>query len=86
MSHLRLHSLDETSADALAPIPFPSASTHASHSAADFARNQSQNAQQLTSDIERSLDDVQRRLDDVKNQLDGAFHLPINDDWPPSAA
>lgn len=94
MSELRLRLIDDDrpdpAADAPAPIPFPSPPRDEGSLSSGGAGYEQEAAEdravRLAQQIERSLDDVQRRLDHVKDQLDGAFHLPTEDDLPPSAA
>lgn len=78
MHKLRLRIPEDPKADD--PIPFPDL--------ARFAREDTARPGdlKLTESIDAAFERVQRELDDLSEEIDRAYHLPVGDDWPPSAA
>jgi len=78
MPDLRLRKPDER--QALDPIPFPDLNRFARHDEARPADLR------LSERIDEAFARVQHDLDSLSEEVDRVFHLPENDDWPPSAA
>jgi len=78
MHKLRLRIPEERKADD--PIPFPDLARFARGDAARPADLS------LTETVDAAFERVQRDLDDLSEEIDRVYHLPVGDDWPPSAA